>query len=86
MSDCDSRYDPKYGYNRNAFAHKTLGMAVMGRVVKLIATPIPLSVSGSTVLLLLLSCPKSQISKSQNRAPDAPKRSLASLLSLAFTL
>ena len=42
MSDYDSGYDPKYGYNRNAFAHKTLGTAVMGRVVKLIVTPIGL--------------------------------------------
>ena len=38
MSDYSSGYDPKYGYNRNAFAHKTLGMAVMGRVVKIIVT------------------------------------------------
>ena len=42
MSDYDSGYDPKYGYNRNAFAHKTVGTAVMGRVVKLIVTPIGL--------------------------------------------
>lgn len=42
MSDYDSGYDPKYGYNRNAFAHQTPGTAVMGRVVKLIVTPIGL--------------------------------------------
>ena len=42
MSDYDSGYDPKYGYNRNAFTHKTVGTAVMGRVVKLIVTPIGL--------------------------------------------
>lgn len=42
MGDYDSGYDPKYGYNRNAFAHQTLGTAVMGRVVKLIVTPIGL--------------------------------------------
>ena len=42
MSNYDSGYDPKYGYNRNAFTHKTVGIAVMGRVVKLIVTPIGL--------------------------------------------
>ena len=42
MSDYKSGYDPKYGYNKNAFAHKTMGTAVMGQVVKLIATPIGL--------------------------------------------
>ena len=42
MSDYESGHDPKYGYNRNAFAHKTVGTAIMGRVVKLIATPIGL--------------------------------------------
>ena len=42
MSDYDAGYDPKYGYNRNAFAHKTVGTAIMGRVVKLIVTPIGL--------------------------------------------
>lgn len=42
MSDYDSGHDPKYGYNRNAFAHNTLGTAVMGRVVKIIVTPIGL--------------------------------------------
>ena len=42
MSDYDSGYDPKYGYNRNAFAHETVGTAIMGRVVKLIVTPIGL--------------------------------------------
>jgi hypothetical protein len=35
-------YDPRYGYNKNAFAHKTVGTAVMGKVVQLIATPIGL--------------------------------------------
>lgn len=42
MSDYNSGYDPKYGYNRNAFAHETLGTAVMGQVVKMIVTPIGL--------------------------------------------
>ena len=42
MSDYDSSYDPKYGYNRNAFAHGTVGTAIMGRVVKIIVTPIGL--------------------------------------------
>ncbi len=42
MSSYDSGYDPKYGYNRNAFAHKTVGTALMGRVVKIIVTPIGL--------------------------------------------
>ncbi len=42
MSSYDSGYDPKYGYNRNAFAHKTVGTAIMGRVVKIIVTPIGL--------------------------------------------
>ena len=42
MSDYNSGYDPKYGYNRNAFAHKTVGTAIMGRVVKIIVTPIGL--------------------------------------------
>ena len=42
MSDYNSGYDPKYGYNRNAFAHKNVGTALMGRVVKIIVTPIGL--------------------------------------------
>ena len=42
MSDYDSGYDPKYGYNRNAFAHGTVGTAVMGQVLKMIVTPIGL--------------------------------------------
>lgn len=42
MSDYNSGYDPKYGYNRNAFAHGTVGTAVMGQVVKMIVTPIGL--------------------------------------------
>ena len=42
MSDYDSGYDPRYGYNRNAFAHGTMGTAIMGRVVKIIVTPIGL--------------------------------------------
>ena len=42
MGDYESGYDFKYGYNRNAFAHKTIGTAIMGRTVKLIATPIGL--------------------------------------------
>ena len=42
MGDYESGYDPKYGYNRNAFAHETIGTAIMGRIVKMIATPIGL--------------------------------------------
>ena len=42
MSDYNSGYDPQYGYNRNAFAHNTVGTAIMGRVVKIIVTPIGL--------------------------------------------
>lgn len=42
MGDYKSGYDPKYGYNRNAFAHKTIGTTIMGTVVKLIVTPIGL--------------------------------------------
>ena len=42
MSDYDASYDPKYGYNRNAFAHGTVGTAIMGCVVKIIATAIGL--------------------------------------------
>ena len=42
MSNYKSGYDPKNGYNKNAFAHGTVGTAVMGQVVKLIATPIGL--------------------------------------------
>lgn len=42
MSGYDSGYDPMYGYNRNAFAHKTMGTAVMGQVVKMIVTPLGL--------------------------------------------
>lgn len=43
MGDYESGYDAKYGYNRNAFAHKTIGTAIMGRIVKLIVTPIGLT-------------------------------------------
>lgn len=43
MGDYESGYDAKYGYNRNAFAHKTIGTVIMGRVVKLIVTPIGLT-------------------------------------------
>ena len=42
MGDYKSGYDPKYGYNRNAFAHKTIPQAIIGRTVKLIATPLGL--------------------------------------------
>ena len=42
MADYEAGYDPKYGYNRNAFAHKTFPQAVIGRIVKLIVTPIGL--------------------------------------------
>lgn len=40
MSNYEDGYNSKYGYNRNAFAHGTVGTAAMGRIVKLIATPI----------------------------------------------
>ena len=40
MSNYESGYDPKYGYNRNAFEQKTPVTAVLGRVVKLIASTI----------------------------------------------
>ena len=42
MSNYEFGYDPKYGYNRNAFEHKTPVTAVLGRVVKLIASPVGL--------------------------------------------
>lgn len=42
MGNYKSGYDPEYGYNRNAFAHHTLGTAVMSQVVKMIVTPIGL--------------------------------------------
>ena len=42
MSDYKSRCDLKCGYNQDSFAHKTVGTAVMGQLVKLIATPIAL--------------------------------------------
>lgn len=42
MSDYDSDYDSKYGYNRNAFAYKTVGTAIISRVVKVIMTLIGL--------------------------------------------
>ncbi|KAL8686279.1 MAG: hypothetical protein Q9218_007214 [Villophora microphyllina] len=37
-----SGYDPKYGYNRNAFQKKTVATAILGKTVKLIATPLGL--------------------------------------------
>ena len=43
MGDYESGYDPKYGYNRNAFAHKTIPTAILGKIVKIIATPIGLA-------------------------------------------
>ncbi|KAI9810691.1 MAG: hypothetical protein M1827_006150 [Pycnora praestabilis] len=43
MGDYESGYDPKYGYNRNAFAHKTLPQAIVGKVVKLLVLPIGLT-------------------------------------------
>ena len=43
MADYESGYDPKYGYNRNAFAHKTIPTAILGKIVKIIATPIGLA-------------------------------------------
>lgn len=42
MASYESGYDPKYGYNRNAFAHKTIVTSILGRTVKLIAAPIGL--------------------------------------------
>ncbi|KAL8991808.1 MAG: hypothetical protein Q9169_007632 [Polycauliona sp. 2 TL-2023] len=42
MSTYAAGYDEQYGYNRNAFSHQTIGTAVMGRVVKLLVTPIGL--------------------------------------------
>ncbi|MCJ1298191.1 hypothetical protein MMC08_000980 [Hypocenomyce scalaris] len=36
------RYDPKYGYNRNAFAHKTLPPAIISKTVKVTVAPIGL--------------------------------------------
>ena len=42
MTDYKSGYDPKYGYNKNVFAHGTVGTAIMGQVIKVIATPIGL--------------------------------------------
>ena len=36
-------YDPKYGYNRNAFAYKTASTGLLSRVVKLVTTPIALA-------------------------------------------
>ncbi|MCJ1394462.1 hypothetical protein MMC18_007340 [Xylographa bjoerkii] len=43
MGDYESGYDPKYGYNRNAFAHKTIPTVILGKIVKIIATPIGLA-------------------------------------------
>ena len=42
MGDYESGYDPKYGYNRNAFAHPTIPLVLVGQTVKLIAAPIGL--------------------------------------------
>lgn len=42
MSTYEEGYDPKYGYNRNVFFYRTVGTAVIGRVVKLLVTPIQL--------------------------------------------
>ncbi|KAH8817059.1 hypothetical protein F5884DRAFT_242815 [Xylogone sp. PMI_703] len=42
MADYEAGYDPKYGYNRNAFAHKTLPQKIVGATVRLITTPIGL--------------------------------------------
>ncbi|KAL8663569.1 MAG: hypothetical protein Q9202_003757 [Teloschistes flavicans] len=38
----ESGYDSKYGYNRNAFQEKTFATAILGKTVKLIATPLGL--------------------------------------------
>lgn len=43
MDDCESGYDPKHGYNRNAVAHKTPLLALMHRTVKLTVTSIGLA-------------------------------------------
>ena len=39
----ESGYDPKYGYNRRAFREKTVATAILGRTVKLVATPLGLA-------------------------------------------
>ncbi|KAL8870763.1 MAG: hypothetical protein Q9174_003267 [Haloplaca sp. 1 TL-2023] len=39
----ESGYDPKYGYNRHAFQEKTMATAILGRTVKIIATPLGLA-------------------------------------------
>ncbi|KAL8948362.1 MAG: hypothetical protein Q9222_005446 [Ikaeria aurantiellina] len=39
----ESGYDPKYGYNRNAFQEKTFATAILGKTVKLIAAPLGLA-------------------------------------------
>lgn len=36
-------YDPKYGYNRNAFVYKPPHLGLLSRVVKLVTTPIALA-------------------------------------------
>ncbi|MCJ1354416.1 MAG: hypothetical protein MMC33_004404 [Icmadophila ericetorum] len=43
MIDYKSGYDPKYGYNRNAFAHKPLQLKILSRTIKMITTPIGLA-------------------------------------------
>lgn len=43
MADYASGYDPKYGYNRNAFAHKTPATYVIGKILQGITTPIGLA-------------------------------------------
>lgn len=40
MADYESGYDPKYGYNKNAFAHGTIGTTIAGTIVKAISAPI----------------------------------------------
>ena len=42
MASYGDGYDPKYGYNRNAFAHKTPVTAVLGVTVKLLASGVGL--------------------------------------------
>lgn len=43
MTDYESGYDSKYGYNKNAFAHGTIGTRFAGSLVKAISAPIGLT-------------------------------------------
>ena len=42
MSDYEAGYDPKYGFNRNAFEHRPVHLKVIGGIVRNIAKPIGL--------------------------------------------